>query len=292
MMDLIRTVIKRLKRLGIEQRHQKIEGAVIVRDYGVESAFLFSQGIEVHIVVVCDGPNLGQVKGSQTNRGGDQDALGCLARALLEYFVLPERHALRVLPFYGLEQQIQGGEILVILLSNLRVFQHPHDHGEVLLILWSLLEQMAALWCGSLDEIIDQLEDIFFISQIAEWVVSVRLLQVDQVEHPDFIPFAFQPSSGGCEHLHFRVSDDIIGVGLQDVWFDIAAGLGRAAAANNQDVEGAAVLVGVQAQADMAGQDLVLFLAEHGVDLPGRTPGGGAVLLAVPRAPLFRGVDA
>ena len=151
---------------------------------------------------------------------------------------------------------------------------------------------MAALWCGSLDEIINQLEDIFFISQIAEWVIPVRLLQVDQIEYSDVISLAFQPPSGGCEHLHFRVSDDIIGVGLQNVWLDIAAGLSRAAAANNQDVEGAAVLVGVQAQADMAGQDLVLFLAEHGVDLPGRAPGGGAVLLAVPRAPLFRGVDA
>lgn len=138
---------------------------------------------------------------------------------------------------------------------------------------------------------IDQLEDIFFVSQIAEWVVSVRLLQVDQVEHPDVISFAFQPPSGRSEHLHFRVSNDIIGVGLQNVWFHIAAGLGRAAAANNQDVEGAAVFVGVQAQADMAGQDLVLFLAEHGVDLPWRAPGGGAVLLAVPSAPLFRGVD-
>ena len=104
MMDLVRAVIKRLKRLGIEQGHQEIEGVVIVRDHGVESAFLFSQGIEVHIVVVRDGPDLGQVKGGQTNRGGDQNTLGCLARALLEYFVLPQSHAFRVLPFYGLKQ--------------------------------------------------------------------------------------------------------------------------------------------------------------------------------------------
>ena len=59
MMDLICAVIKCLKRLGIEQGHQEIEGVVIVRDHGVESAFLFSQGIEVHIVVVRDGPDLG-----------------------------------------------------------------------------------------------------------------------------------------------------------------------------------------------------------------------------------------
>ena len=58
-MDLIRAVIKCLKCLGIEQGHQEIEGVVIVRDHGVKSTFLFSQSIEVHIVVVCDGPDLG-----------------------------------------------------------------------------------------------------------------------------------------------------------------------------------------------------------------------------------------
>ena len=59
MMDLVCAVIKRLKRLGIEQGHQEIEGVVIVRDHGVKSAFLFSQSIEVHIVVIRDGPDLG-----------------------------------------------------------------------------------------------------------------------------------------------------------------------------------------------------------------------------------------
>ena len=71
------------------------------------------------------------------------------------------------------------------------------------------------------------------------------------------------------QHLRFGVGDDIVGVGLQDVGLDIAAGLGRAAAADDQHIEGAAVLVGVQSQTDISGQELVLFLAELGVDLLG-----------------------
>ena len=56
------------------------------------------------------------------------------------------------------------------------------------------------------------------------------------------------------------------------------------------------MLVGIQPQADIAGQDLVLLLGEHGVDLPGRGPGGGAVLrpltpAAVLRAPQGEGHD-
>ena len=69
MMDLVRAVIKRLKRLGIEQGYQEIEGVVVVRDYRVESAFLFPQGIEIHIVVICNGPDLRQIERSQTDSG-------------------------------------------------------------------------------------------------------------------------------------------------------------------------------------------------------------------------------
>lgn len=56
--DLIRTVIERLECLGVEERHQKIKGVVIVWDHCVKGAFLFSQSIEVHIVVIRDGPEL------------------------------------------------------------------------------------------------------------------------------------------------------------------------------------------------------------------------------------------
>ena len=44
---------------------------------------------------------------------------------------------------------------------------------------------MAALRGGSLDEIVHQLEGVLLIPQIAEGVVAVALLQVDQIEHPD-----------------------------------------------------------------------------------------------------------
>ena len=42
------------------------------------------------------------------------------------------------------------------------------------------------------------------------------------------------------------------------------------------------MLVGVQAQADVASEDLVLLLGKHGIDLFGGRPGSGAMLLPVP----------
>ena len=45
--------------------------------------------------------------------------------------------------------------------------------------------------------------------------------------------------------------------------------------------------VGVEAEAHMAREQLVLLLREHGVDLPRRGPGRGAVFLAVPLSAAF-----
>ena len=71
----------------------------------------------------------------------------------------------------------------------------------------------------------------------------------------------------------------------------IGSRLACTGAAYDQHVQGAAVLVGIQPQADVFGQQLVLFLSEHGIDLTGRGPCGGAVFLAVPGPTLLVGVE-
>ena len=316
MVDLVRAVVEGLERLGVEQGYQKIKAGIVIRDNGIQGAFLLAQGVEIHVVVVGDGLDLGQVEGGQPDGGGHEDGLGGLARGHLKDLVLPHRYAVRSILFYGLEEQVQGRDVLFVLLLHLGVFQYPHDHGEILFILRGLLEQheddgleerrlglgpewvglMTAFRGGGLDEIVHQLESVLLVPQIAEGVVAVALLQVDQIEHPDLVPVLLQPAASGGEHLLLRVSDHIVGIGLQDVGFHVAPGLGRAAAADNQHIQGSAVLVGIQPQADIAGQDLVLLLGEHGVDLPGRGPGGGAVLrpltpAAVLRAPQGEGRD-
>ena len=133
--------------------------------------------------MVGDGLDLGQVEGGQADGGGDQNALGGLSRSHLKDLILMDSHAVGVLPFYGLEQQIQWRDIFLVLFLHLGVFQHPHDHGEVLLILWGLLKQheddglqqrglrlgpegvglMAALWRGGLDEVIDQPQGVLLV---------------------------------------------------------------------------------------------------------------------------------
>ena len=71
--DLVGAVVEGLECLGVEQAHQKIEAVVIVGNDGVQSAFLFSQRVQVHIVPVRDGLNLRQIEGSQPHSGGHED---------------------------------------------------------------------------------------------------------------------------------------------------------------------------------------------------------------------------
>ena len=119
---------------------------------------------------------------------------------------------------------------------------------------------MAPLGRGSLDQVVHQLQRVLFVPEIAEGIVAVGFAEVDQIQHPNFIAFAFEVATGGKENFRFRVSNDIIGVGLQNVWEHIAPGFCCAAAADNQHVETAPMLAAVQPQTDVPGENLALLL--------------------------------
>ena len=262
--------------------------------------------------MVRDRLDLWQVEGRQPHSGADQDAFCRLAGGLLEYLILPQGHTFRMLMFHRLKQQVQRRDVFVIILPDFSVFQHAHDHGKVLFILRRFLVQheddgleqscfglrpewvglMTALGRGCLDQRIHQLQCVFFIPQVAKGVITVRLFQIHKIQHPDVIAPFFQVSARVGQDFHFRVRDHIIGIGLQDVGLHITASLGRAAAADDQHIQGAPVFVGIQPQPHMAGQDLILFLTELRIDLPGRAPHGRAMFLAIPRPAAFRVIDA
>ena len=73
--DLVGAVVKGLECLGVEQAHQKIQAVVVVGYDGIQSAFLFSQRVQVHIIPVCNGFDLRQIEGSQPHSGGHEYGL-------------------------------------------------------------------------------------------------------------------------------------------------------------------------------------------------------------------------
>ena len=75
MMDLVGAVVEGLECLGVEQAYQKVKSRIVVRYDGIQCALLLPQGVEVHIVMVCDGLDLGQVEGGQPDGGGHEYGL-------------------------------------------------------------------------------------------------------------------------------------------------------------------------------------------------------------------------
>lgn len=60
---------------------------------------------------------------------------------------------------------------------------------------------MTPLGRGGLNEIVHQLQSVFFVPQVAEWIVSVGLLQIHKVQHPDIVPLAFEVAACSSQHL-------------------------------------------------------------------------------------------
>ena len=93
MVDLVCTVVKRLEYLGVQQADEEVEGRVIIRDHGIQSALSLSQRVEIHVIMVGDSFDLRQIEGCQPHSGRHQNAFRCLARSLLENLILPQGNA-------------------------------------------------------------------------------------------------------------------------------------------------------------------------------------------------------
>ena len=79
-MDLVCAVVQRLEYLGVQQADEEIEGRIIIRDDGVQSALSLSQRVEIHVIMVGDGFDLRQIEWGQPHGGAYQNTFRCLAR--------------------------------------------------------------------------------------------------------------------------------------------------------------------------------------------------------------------
>ena len=98
---------------------------------------------------------------------------------------------------------------------------YAHDHREVLLIFRCFLKQheddglqecgfgfgpewvglVTALRRGGLDQVIDQLQHVLFVAQIAEWIVAVRLFQIHKVQNAHVVALLFEVTARGKQHF-------------------------------------------------------------------------------------------
>jgi len=77
-MDIICLITEQVKKLGVHDGHDKVEGIISVGDDDEHGRPLISQHVKFHLIIAHDLPKLCDIKGSEPCPAGDQDGLGCL----------------------------------------------------------------------------------------------------------------------------------------------------------------------------------------------------------------------
>ena len=80
---------------------------------------------------------------------------------------------------------------------------------------------MIALGRSGLNQIIYQPQGVLFVPNVAKRIISVALLQIDEIQYPDVVSVLLQPAARGQQDLALGVRDHIICVRLQDVGLHI-----------------------------------------------------------------------
>lgn len=140
------------------------------------------------------------------------------------------------------------------------------------------------LWRGILNEVVYEPEHVRVLSDVAERVIAVRMGGVYQIEYPQDIAALEQQRPHSPHDFPLGISTDIRGVCQHDVGLYQKAGLARAAAADDDLQQVAAMLFAVQAHLQVLGQDhipiRVLAVAVFPVQHPHVAPRRRAVLHA------------
>ena len=146
--------------------------------------------------------------------------------------VLPHGDVVRLFFLQCFKQQVKRRLIIVIFFLCAAVFDHVENGFHVLIFGRCFVEQvkhercvkrrfrflperiicLCAFWRGVFDEIVDQLEYICILADIAKGVVAVRFRRVDQVKNAQNITFLQKQISDGTEHFALWVSDDEAGI--------------------------------------------------------------------------------
>ena len=253
LMHLIRLIIQRLERAGIEHPHQIVKGAVTVGDNRKDRLFALPHHGKLHFVLGGDVPNLRYDEGRQPHRSSNEDGTRRFACGLLKNMVFPHRDVVRLLVLQRLKQQIQRRTIRLVLLACTTVLQHIQHRFKILFLRWRFIEQvqhqgsvqrhlrtlpervalLGVLGCGVLDQVVYQLHHVLGVPYVGEGVERIGVLRVDEVEYPQHISLLQQQRRKGAQHFSLGICHKEAAVGLHNVGLAEKPRLTGAAAAHD-----------------------------------------------------------
>ena len=134
--------VQRLDKLGVDHADQIIEGFVRIRDAAEQRDFAFAQFLQMQLVRHGQLGNGRQIERGKAHTHADEDGFCGLASRLFENAVLLAGNAVGFTHFQALEQDVQRGLVVVIVLVDFSSGDHFHHHREVLFFGRSLVQQV------------------------------------------------------------------------------------------------------------------------------------------------------
>ena len=138
----VRLTVQRLDKLRVNHTDQIVEGFVRIRDAAEQRNFALAQFLQMQFVRHSQLGNRRQVERGKAHTHADQNGFCGLASRLFENAVLLTSDAVGFTHFQALEQDVQRGLVVVIILMDLGRRNHFHDHREVLFFGRGLVQQV------------------------------------------------------------------------------------------------------------------------------------------------------
>ena len=134
--------VQRLDKLGINHTDQIIQRLVRVRYAAEQGNLAFAQFLQVQFVRHRQLGDGRQIERGKAHTHADEDRFRGLASRLFENAVLLTSNAVGFAHFQSLEQDVQRGLVVVIVLVDFGGGYHFHHHREVLFFGRGLVQQV------------------------------------------------------------------------------------------------------------------------------------------------------
>ena len=222
--NVICFVAEKVEELGIHDRHDEIEGVIGIGNDDEQRRLPVSDGVQLHLIVAHQLPQLCDVEGRKPCAAGNQDRFRGFSRRQLVFAVLLDRKVVRVAGFQLVEHDIHRVLEGLIVLSGFRGIDHFEQGSKVFLVIGCLVPDVAdescvvelfrldpEIFAGLItvslridDNRIDQLEDVLLAADVAERVVVHGFPEIDGVQRLDDVAALFKHLAAFHQHRTLR----------------------------------------------------------------------------------------
>ena len=141
-MYAVRLTVQRLDKLRVNHTDQIVEGFVRIRDAAEQRNFALAQFLQMQFVRHSQLGDGRQIERGKAHTYTYQNRFRRFARRLFENAVLLTSDAVGFTHLQALEQDVQRGLVVVIILVDFSSGDHFHHHREVLFFGRGLVQQV------------------------------------------------------------------------------------------------------------------------------------------------------